>query len=490
MHVHLIAVAGTGMSAVAGLFKQLGHDVSGSDVRFDPPMGPALQRWGIRRMQGFDPKNLTPRPDLVIVGNVCRSTNVEARAAIDNGLAYTDMAHAVADNVLVNTTPVVVTGTHGKTTTTCLCAWLLDQAGYAPGFLVGGLPRNFEHSFRVPPSRLAQSHEPHEPHEPKRLPPFVIEGDEYDTAFFEKTPKMWHYRPHIAVVTSIEHDHVDIYPDVASYVDAFRQFLAKVPHDGLIVARAADPIVRELVRARSHGEVVWYAVQGEDVGDIVPDFVARVSHVDSEQQTFSLSVKGQPQGEFLLPLSGVHNVGNAIAAIAVAVCGFGAALPQLRQSLRAFLGVHRRQELLATARGIRVYDDFAHHPTAVQHTLHGLRLRHPEGSLFAVFEPRSATACRRMHQHAYAQAFDDATHVIIAPVARDNIDASERLDVSQLVHDLRQQGKWAQCPSNSDDILEELTRLAKPGDTVALLSNGAFGGIHRRLVERLEHGCM
>src|SRR5512146_2915393 len=220
MHVHFIAVAGTGMGALAGLFKAAGHDVSGSDVAFYPPMGPALERWGIRLMTGFDPAHLDPKPDLVVIGNVCRPWNPEAKAARDGGLRTTTMAHALAEHILEGTSPLVVGGTHGKTTTSALCAFLLHETGRDPGFLIGGIPKNFDTSFRLP--NAASRGGPRLPlagaaGTSQRRTPFVVEGDEYDTAFFEKTPKFWHYRPEVAIVTSIEHDHIDIYPDAASY---------------------------------------------------------------------------------------------------------------------------------------------------------------------------------------------------------------------------------------------------------------------------------
>lgn len=491
MHVHLIAVAGTGMGAVAGLFQQLGHDVSGSDMRFDPPMGPALRRWGIRLMEGFDPKNLSPTPDLVVIGNVCRSNNVEARAAIDSGMRYTDMAHAIADYVIAQATSVVIAGTHGKTTTTCLCAWLLEQAGLKPGFLIGGLPQNFEHSFRVPTQHPSACPEqpPQQSEVPQQRPrcaPFVVEGDEYDTAFFEKTPKMWHYRAQVAALTSIEHDHIDIYPTLQSYLDAFAQFVRNLPIDGLLVARAGDAQVRAIVGQNARCEVLWYGVEGESFGNVTPQWLVQTVDISPDHQRFDLHVNGKSQGTFTLPMSGLHNVGNAVAAMAIAVHGFGATFDQMRQGLKGFLGVRRRQQLVGTPGSINVYDDFAHHPTAVHLTLQGLRQHHPQGALFAIFEPRSATACRNTHQRDYAYAFEHATHVIIAPVARDNISEQQRLNVSQLVKDLSDQGKWAKNPENIDEIIREVVANAQAGDTVAILSNGAFGGIHQRLIDALS----
>ena len=497
MHVHFVAVAGTGMGALAGLFKELGHDVSGSDIRFDPPMGPALLSWGIRLTEGFDPAHLSPAPDLVVIGNVCRSNNPQARAAIDAGIPYTDMAHGLARFALANTTPVVVAGTHGKTTTSSLCAWLLFDAGKDPGMLVGGIPKNFGKSFRVS-SRRCPSQDTQQVSEanciPLRNTPFVIEGDEYDTAFFEKSPKFWHYQPQIAVLTSIEHDHIDIYPTMDAYLDAFQKFVRCVPESGLIVACASSERVVEVVREHARCEVAWYALQGEPWHGCDVQFVGTLADSNANAkddahyrgQAFDLSINGVAAGRFVLPQHGAHNVSNAIAAIAVASRGFGVPIQQLQESLPQFEGVCRRQDLIGTPNGICVYDDFAHHPTAVDETLRGLRARHPNGSLFAVFEPRSATACRALHQDAYAQAFSSATHVIIAPVGRDSIPAEERLDVARITEEIRAQGRFAKSPASVDGIIDELVREARSGDTIVLLSNGSFGGIYGRLLEALN----
>jgi UDP-N-acetylmuramate: L-alanyl-gamma-D-glutamyl-meso-diaminopimelate ligase len=266
MHVHFVGVAGTGMGALAGLFKASGHVVSGSDVAFYPPMGPALERWGIRLMEGFDPIHLVPRPDLVIVGNVCRPTNPEVRAAIDGGIATKSMPHALADHLLVHRSPLVVAGTHGKTTTSALAAWFLHEAGRDPGFLIGGIPKNFDQSFRLSGETARAGRLPLVTNDgmSKRSTPFVVEGDEYDTAFFEKTPKFWHYRPEVGIVTSIEHDHVDVYPDEASYVAAFQGFVERIPESGLVVASAADKRVVELVQRSARAEVAYFALEGDD----------------------------------------------------------------------------------------------------------------------------------------------------------------------------------------------------------------------------------
>jgi len=468
------------MGALAGLFKELGHDVSGSDVRFDPPMGPALEAWGIRLVKGFDPAHLCLEPDLVVVGNVCRSNNPEALAAIEGGFRYTDMAHGLAEHVLDGTVPVVVAGTHGKTTTSAMCAWLLLDAGLDPGMLIGGLPKNFDKSFRVPGrSRMGMGSDI------RRAVPFVVEGDEYDTAFFEKTPKFWHYRPEVAVLTSIEHDHIDIYPTNSEYVAAFARFVELVPETGLIIACASSKQVVDVVRKNSGSEVLWYSLEGQDCYGCPLQYVGSLLEADGAGQAFELTLDGVSLGRFLVPQHGTHNVSNAIAAIAVAVHRFGVPVEQVRESLARFAGVRRRQDLLGVVGGVRVYDDFAHHPTAVAETLRALRVRHPEGSLFAVFEPRSATACRAIHQDEYAGAFGSATHVILAPVGRDGIPDSERLDVGRIVEEIRRRGLWARSPGTVDGIVTELVARVRPGDTIALLSNGAFGGISGLLLEAL-----
>jgi len=484
MRVHFVAVCGTGMGSLAGLFQASGHEVSGSDVAYDPPMGPALRSWGVRCLDGFDPAHLDPRPDLVVIGNVCRRDNPQARAAIDGGLPYTDMAHALADHVLAGRSPLVVAGTHGKTTTTAMAAWLLHDTGREPGFLVGGLPKNFDRSFQLGATkrRLAASGEA--VMGVSRSPAFVVEGDEYDTAFFEKTPKFWHYRPEVAIITSIEHDHVDIYPDEASYLAAFAGFIERVPAHGLIVASAADPTVVRLVREHAKAPVTWFALQEDEVGDVPPEWLVAPAVSGPTGQSFDLFVGGQLAGRYALAVPGRHNLRNAVAAVAAVAQGFGVPLDEVRQALTRFSGVRRRQDLLGTPNGVLVYDDFAHHPTAVDETLRALRTRHPGARLLAAFEPRSATACRAMHQEAYARAFDLADRVIIAPRGRSKVDG-DALDLARLVADLGARGREASAPASLDALVDEIAAWARPGDVVALLSNGSFGGVAGRVLARV-----
>jgi UDP-N-acetylmuramate: L-alanyl-gamma-D-glutamyl-meso-diaminopimelate ligase len=482
MRVHFVAVCGTGMGALAGLFLAAGHEVSGSDVSFDPPMGPALEAWGVKLLRGFDPSHLETKPDLVIIGNVCRKDNVEARAAIDGGLRYTDMAHALADYVLPNRSPLVVAGTHGKTTTSAMCAWLLEATEREPGFLIGGLPKNFDTSYRLGKAvrRLADP----AGGRAARSAPFVVEGDEYDTAFFEKTPKLWHYKPEVGIVTSIEHDHVDIYPTDEAYDAAFEGFFTRIPEHGLLIAAANDARVRRLVQKHARCEVAWYALDGDDTGGLAPEWLAHPAIEDETAQTFDVFAGGMSAGRFALPVPGRHNVRNALAAIAAAAQGYGAPLDRLKTGLAAFRGVRRRQDLLGSPKGVRVYDDFAHHPTAVDETLRALRSRHPTSRMVVAFEPRSATACRAMHQAAYAEAFGAADRIVIAPRGRAKIEG-DALNLEKLVDDLRAKGKEAVAAKDAADVVREVTRDAASGDVVILLSNGAFDGVPRRVVEAL-----
>jgi UDP-N-acetylmuramate: L-alanyl-gamma-D-glutamyl-meso-diaminopimelate ligase len=462
------------MGALAGLLEAAGHDVSGSDVAFDPPIGPELERWGIRCAKGFDPAHLVPRPDLVIVGNVCRKDNVEARAAIDAGIPVTSMPQALRDLAILPTgvSPLVVAGTHGKTTTSALCAWLLDRAGKRPGFLIGGLPKSFDTSFRPAPDRGV---------------PFVVEGDEYDSAFFEKTPKFWHYAARVAILTSIEHDHIDIYPNEEGYIDAFREFVRRLPETGLLVADAHDRRVVDVARTCCRAKTCFYALSGDETFGVTPDWVAGQPAFDGGGMLhFELALRGAPVGTAAMKLVGRHNVRNAIAAIAAASEGYGCDVHALVNALADFEGVRRRQELVGEACGVRIYDDFAHHPTAVDETLRALKAKHGGGRLWAVFEPRSATACRAIHQQAYERAFASADVVIIAPLGRANIPEAERLDVGRLAQALSRAGRPAEAASSIDAIVERIGAGVESGDTVAFLSNGAFGGVHQRVLDALS----
>ena len=480
MHIHIVGVSGTGMGALAGLLVEQGHRVSGSDSAFDPPMGPALREWGVECLPGFNSEHLKLAPDLVVVGNVCRPNNPEAVAAFEQGFEVLHIASALQRFALAGTRPLVVAGTHGKTTTTSMAAWLLQSAGLAPGYLVGGIPGNFGKSFRSARAVLPRAGAA------AKARPFVIEGDEYDTAYFEKTAKFLHYRAEVAIITSIEHDHIDIYPTFDAYLAAFRDFIRSIPQSGLIIAHGADSVVVDLVRETARAEVVWYALEGTALPGAPPHWMAAPAVLDATGSTFDLFIGGVAAGRIALHASGRHNILNATAAVAATVQGFGAQLSMVAQGLSTFEGVKRRQELLGVPGGIHVYDDFAHHPTAVRETLRALRAKHPNARLWAVFEPRSATACRRLHQDAYRGAFDDADAVVLAPLGRSGLPPEEQLDLGRLVEALRKSGKPSTLAPSIDAIVDHLETHGLCGDVVALLSNGAFGGIHAKVLDRLE----
>ena len=456
------------MGALAGLLRKAGYRVTGSDVAFYPPMGEKLAEWGVETLRGYDASHLTPRPDLVVVGNVARKDNPEARAAIDGGIPYCSLPGALEELFLSQRQSFVIAGTHGKTTTTALVTYLLTGGPRPPGYLLGGVPHDFSESFALGEPGGA----------------FVIEGDEYDSAFFEKQPKFFRYRPFATILTSIEHDHIDIYPTLDGYLAAFRGLIERIPPEGLLVAYAGDPQVRALAGA-ARCRVSFYAVDGDDTGDVVPTWLAAPAPAEGAVQPFDLFYGGSASGRVLSPLSGLHNVRNALAAIALCAEGAGLSVQSLVRRVGGFRGVRRRQELVGTADGIRVYDDFAHHPTAVLETLRGLKSRHPEGRLFALFEPRSATASRKLHQDAYVTAFEAADYVVLAPVGRKEIAAEERLDVATIAEAIAGTGKSARAPADHDAIIALLLDEARTGDTIVAMSNGDFGGLVQKLLAAL-----
>jgi UDP-N-acetylmuramate: L-alanyl-gamma-D-glutamyl-meso-diaminopimelate ligase len=424
-------------------------------------MSETLECSGIETRSGFDAGNLDPAPDLVVIGNVCRRDNPEARAAIDRGLRYASFPAVMEELFLASRPTYTVAGSHGKTTTTSLLSFLLYDQNRNPGFLVGGIPRDFGASHRLGDGRS----------------PFVIEGDEYDSAFFEKTPKFWRYRPDVAILTSVEHDHIDIYPDAESYEAAFIEFVRRMPQEGLLVAWAGSPAVRRIA-AHAPCRVSYYALEHEDTGDVLPVWCAAPVAARGGVQPFELFVGGTFCGRVMSPLAGHHNIRNALAAMAAAAEGAGLSASDAVTSLQRFSGVRRRQELIGVADGVRVYDDFAHHPSAVAETLRALRSLHPEGRLIAAFEPRSATACRRLHQDAYPSAFRSADLSLIAPVGRNEIPQQERLDVDELAQAIRETGGQAEAPRDIRRVVSRIAREAQPGDTVVLMSKGQFGGAY------------
>ncbi|MBI2375191.1 MAG: UDP-N-acetylmuramate dehydrogenase [Deltaproteobacteria bacterium] len=446
------------MGSFAGLLRSAGYSVRGSDENVYPPMSDALAAWGIEVMKGYKPENLDSRPDLVVIGNVIRRTNVEAQAAVERGLSYTSFPKALGDLFLEKQEGVVVAGTHGKTTTTSLTAWLLMSAGRDPSLLVGGIPSNFGQGFRLG----AGKH-------------FVVEGDEYDTAYFDKVPKFLHYKPKTLIATSIEYDHADIYASVEAIEREFDKLFSLVPETGRIYACATWPRVLAR-RGSARAPVETYTARA----GIEADWTVEDLGQGPGGLEMTVLERGHRRGHFFLPMSGVHNAENALAAIAFA---FGAGLTQeeIRMGLRAFQGVARRQTVRSEIDGVRIIDDFAHHPTAVRETIAAVRSRYPSGRLFAIFEPRSATSARAHFQTEYATAFDGADHVIIAGVGRSEIKDGERLDIAKLSADVRARGIEADSIASVDDIVVALAKDARSGDTLLFMSNGGFGGIYGKM---------
>lgn len=460
--VHLIAACGTGMGALACLLKEMGLSVTGSDRNVYPPMSTYLADKGVMVAEGFDAGNVAHGPDLVVVGNAVKKDNPEVLKAFEMGLPYCSMPQAVNHFLVGSRQAVLVTGTHGKTTTAAMIAWLLHDAGYSPGFMIGGVLNNFGGNFQVGDGDYV-----------------VLEADEYDTAFFDKRPKFMHYEPAIAALTSVEFDHADIFRDLAHVQGVFEDFLAAMPGGSRLIAYDADARIDELL----NGKTMTIERYGSQSGS---DWRAAGISVDGFGLGFDLLHAGRFVGRFNTRLAGIHNLHNALAAIAVA---HGLAIPfdVIMQGLKRFEGVRRRQEVRGVKNGITVIDDFAHHPTAVRETIAALRPFYPEGRMIAVFEPRTNTSMRKVFQNVYPSAFDAADLVCIRqPPLLSKIPAGERFSSEQLVADLCDRGKTAHYFRDTDAIIDFLVQSAAPGDVVLVMSNGGFDNIHDRLLEALN----
>jgi UDP-N-acetylmuramate: L-alanyl-gamma-D-glutamyl-meso-diaminopimelate ligase len=469
-HVHFVAIGGTGMGSLAGLLHARGLRVTGSDRALYPPMSTALASWGIRVYEGFRPEHvLLEEPDLVVIGNAVRPDNPEARAAIDEGLRTLSFPDALYELAIAGKHSVVVAGTHGKTTTTSLVAALLLAAGRDPSLLVGGYCLDFDGSFR----EGAGEH-------------FVVEGDEYDTAFFDKTPKFLHYGARTLVLTSVEFDHADIYRDLGHVKEAFRALVARLPADGAIVAAVDQEGVRDVLR-EAPCRVVGYGL-AEGGGPAL--WRAGGIRADPGGTCFDVLREGAPVARARLPLFGPANLENALGALSAAV-ELGVPVERAAAALAGFRGVKRRQEVRGEAGGVTVVDDFAHHPTAVRASIEALRARFPGRRLVAVFEPRTNTSRRAVFQRDYALAFDGADEAVIAEVPEGAIysatgEVGERLSPERLVAELRARGVDARSPGGVPEIVEHLRSSCRPGDVVLVMSNGEFGGIWERLLSALR----
>jgi UDP-N-acetylmuramate: L-alanyl-gamma-D-glutamyl-meso-diaminopimelate ligase len=461
-HIHLIGICGTAMASLAGMLKQRGHHVTGSDVAAYPPMSEFLASLGIPVAQPFSEKNLEPSPDLAIVGNAISRGNVELEYVLDQRIAYQSMAQVLHDEFLIDRERLVVTGTHGKTTTSSLLAWLFTDAMRAPGFLIGGIPENFGSSFALGDGRE-----------------FIIEGDEYDTAFFDKGPKFLHYFPDAVVLTSVEFDHADIYKDLDEVKTAFKRLVNLIPRRGLLIAWDGHSNVDECV-SRAFCRVERYGF-GEGSGWRI----SNANYSDSLTR-WKVARNGAPWAEFESQLAGEYNVLNATAAAALAA-NYGISVDVIASGLRSFRSVKRRLEVKAEVHGITIIDDFAHHPTAIAGTLQALRARYRGRRLWAVLEPRSNTLRRKVFENELAESLAHADQVVLAGVFKsDAIPASERLDPQTVIAQLYARGTPARLLASADAIVDTIASELRAGDVVAILSNGGFGGIYEKLPAKLK----
>ncbi|RUM46841.1 MAG: UDP-N-acetylmuramate:L-alanyl-gamma-D-glutamyl-meso-diaminopimelate ligase [Desulfocapsa sp.] len=463
-HIHIMGICGTGMAALAGMLKTAGFSISGSDKAVYPPMSLFLEEMQIKTFDGYKAGNLQPRPDLVIVGNVITRKNPEAIALAQTDIPYLSFPQALAHFFIQDRVSLVVSGTHGKTTTSSLLASCLHRANLDPGFMIGGIVREFDANFRLGKGEH-----------------FVSEGDEYDTAFFDKESKFLHYRPDIAIITSVEFDHADIFADLDAIKASFKKFVSLLPKDGLIIAHLDDPNVVEVV-ANAPCEVQGY---GESTG-----LAWSLSNVQAKggMTRFSIKHNGDKYAELCVQLPGKHNCLNALAVTAV-LHSIGLNPNAVNEGLSHFGGIKRRQEVRGIVNDITVIDDFAHHPTAVKETLRALKNAYPGQRLITVFEPRTNSSRRSIFQQDYIPCFDASDLTFIRePVPLENVAEEELFSAKQLTVEINKRDKHAESCPDTDTILAKLLPILKTGDVVAILSNGGFDNIHNRLLEQLKTG--
>lgn len=462
--IHLVGVAGTGMGAFAGMLKAAGYTVTGSDENVYPPMSDMLREWGIEVYTPYSPDNIErANPDLVVIGNVIRRVNPEATAVRERGLPQMSFPAAFGSLILAKKHSVVIVGTHGKTTTAALMAHVLVDAGLDPSFLVGGVTLNAGGNFRLGKGKHV-----------------VVEGDEYDTAYFDKGPKFLHYRAKTAILTSIEFDHADIYRDMPHYESAFEKFVATLPADGLLAVSASYPRAVKLARDGAPAQVVTYAVNGK------ADYRADGETFGPEGARFRMITPKRKTSSVLLPMSGYHNIENA-AGVYAAARSLGISHERIARGFASFKGVKRRQEVRGEENGVLVIDDFAHHPTAVRETIEGIRQRYPDRRLWAVFEPRSNTSRRNIHQAEYVTALAAADLATIRePEAHDKVPADQRLNVQAIVKELNARGVESFAHPDVEPLIEQVAKGACPGDLLLVMSNGAFGGFIPAVLEALK----
>ena len=468
-HIHLIGICGTAMASLAGMLKQRGFHVTGSDAAAYPPMSDFLRDLGIPVAQPFDPKNLEPRPDLVVIGNAISRGNVELEHVLDQRLDFCSLPQLLHDEFLRGKEVLVVAGTHGKTTTTSMLSWIFRSAGLDPSFLIGGIAENFGSSFHLGNGKH-----------------FILEGDEYDTAFFDKGPKFLHYFPDAIILTSVEFDHADIYKDLDAVETAFKRLVNLVPRRGRIVA--FDGAAADVTESASLERVLAKAfcpVERYGVGARANWKVANL-RLDPSGTRWTVLRNGEHFADFEFALAGEYNVWNATAAAALAF-SYGVSKQAIAEALKTFKSVKRRLEVKAEVNGITIIDDFAHHPTAIAGTLKALRARYPGSRIWSILEPRSNTLRRRVLQNDLARSLAQADEVIVANVFRSEaIPENERLELPELAAEIKQHGRPARLLADADTIVQTIAPELRSGDVVAILSNGGFGGIYEKLPARLR----
>jgi UDP-N-acetylmuramate: L-alanyl-gamma-D-glutamyl-meso-diaminopimelate ligase len=467
MHYHLIGICGTAMASLAGMLQARGHRVTGSDEHVYPPMSTMLEALNIPVVQGYRAEHLIPAPDCVIVGNAIPRGNAEVEETLNRKLLYRSQAETVKEEFIRGRRSLVVAGTHGKTTTTSIASWVLDQGALNPTFLIGGIAQNFGVSFRVTDSQF-----------------FVIEGDEYDTAYFDKGPKFMHYLPEIAIVNNIEFDHADIYPDIGAVKLAFRRLMSLVPANGRLIVGWDSSAVRDVVA--SFGRRLFTQLETFGFADEAR-WQIRDASFNADMSTFKVFREGTEWGQFQTPLLGDFNLLNCLAVV-IAADAWGVDRKRISNALGSFKNVRRRCEVRGEEGGVTVIDDFAHHPTAVRETLRGLRNRYKDRRLIAVFEPRSWSSRLAVFQEQYAEAFISADYVVISNVfdTQKTVEKGQPLDTARLIADISRHNKPAFALTDADDIISHLRPELRVGDVVAIMSNGGFGGIHEKLLDTLR----
>ncbi len=461
--IHLIGICGTAMASLAAMLQESGYIVSGSDEGVYPPMSDFLKQRNIKAVQGYDVDNLKDKPDLVIVGNALSRGNPEIELLLNERLSFCSFPEALKHFFLKDKIPIVVTGTHGKTTTTSMISWALHSAGLHPNFLIGGIAENFQSSFGAEGGRH-----------------FVVEGDEYDSAFFDKGPKFLHYLPYAAVIGNVEFDHADIYPDLEAIKLQFRRFVNLIPQQGFLVVGADSPAALEVSRN--------CFCPKETFGlDVDSDWSARGIEMHQGRLSFEV-VRGKlPFQRLSLGVLGNFNIRNALAAVAI-LNYLGISSDSIREGLESFSGVRRRLQLRANVNGIQIYEDFAHHPTAVREVLQAVRSAFHPDRIWAIYEPRSATSRRSIFQIEIAEALSLADCIALPALYKpERIPENERLDEDRLVDDLRRMGRAAWNLADVEGIIQKVSEEARPGDLIMILSNGGFGGIYEKLPAALEN---